>query len=43
LAVTTIETIMNIVALGSAPNSQLQAVLHTTFNAKGDLTRLTDG
>jgi hypothetical protein len=36
--VTTIETIMNVVALGSAPNSQLQTVLHTTINANGEIT-----
>ena len=36
--VTTIELMMNIVALGSGENSQLQTVLHTTINANGETT-----
>jgi hypothetical protein len=36
--VTTIETMMNVVGIGSVPNSQLQTVLHTTINANGEIT-----
>ena len=36
--VTTIETIMNVVSLGSGENFQIQTVLHTTINANGETT-----
>jgi hypothetical protein len=36
--VTTIGLMMNIVALGSTANSQLQTVLHTTINPGGETT-----
>ena len=34
--VTTIETMMNVVSLGSGENFQIQTVLHTTINANGE-------
>jgi hypothetical protein len=36
--VTTIETMMNVVSLGSGENFQIQTVLHTTINANGETT-----
>ena len=36
--VTTIETIQNVVSLGSAENFQIQTVLHVTMNANGETT-----
>lgn len=36
--VTTIETIQNVVSLGSAENFQIQTVLHVTINANGETT-----
>lgn len=36
--VMTAEVMMNVVALGSADNSQLQTVLHVTTNANGETT-----
>jgi hypothetical protein len=36
--VTTIEEMMNVVSLGSGENFQIQTVLHTTINAKGETT-----
>jgi hypothetical protein len=36
--VTTLEAMMNVVSLGSAPNSQIQTVLHITQNANGEIT-----
>ena len=34
--VTTIETMMNVVSLGSGESFQIQTVLHTTINANGE-------
>jgi hypothetical protein len=36
--VSTLEEIINVVSLGSAPNSQIQTVLHITQNANGEIT-----
>jgi NMD protein affecting ribosome stability and mRNA decay len=36
--VTTLETTMNVVSLGSADNSRIQSVFHVTVNANGETT-----
>jgi hypothetical protein len=36
--VTTLETTMNVVSLGSADNSKIQSVSHVTQNANGETT-----